>query len=369
MSLHVSAFTDYLKRFAPPDTAADWDNVGLLVGDPASSADRVMTCLTVTPGVVAEAVDEQVGLIVSHHPVLFRGAKKLTTATPDGQSLMPLLRAGIAVYSPHTAFDNCPGGINDGLCDRLGLTDVRPLRPREVRTFHKLVVFTPDADLTTVSDAAFAAGAGTIGEYEQCSFRHEGTGTFFGHDSTNPAVGEKGRRENVREWRFEVVVPAARLAAVVAAVRAAHSYEEPAIDVYPLILRPKNDGEGRVGDLPAAVPLGELAKTVKAKLAANAVQLVGDPGKSVSRVAIACGAAGEYLGDARRAGADVFLTGEMRFHDCLTADATGIGVILPGHHATERPAVEDLADRLADEFPTATVWASRRERDPLTAVG
>ena len=169
--LHV---TDYLTAFAPPDTAADWDNVGLLVGDPADPADRVMTCLTVTPGVVAEAVDERAGLIVSHHPVLFRGAKKLTANSPDGQLLLPLLRAGIAVYSPHTAFDNCPGGINDGLCDRLGLTDVRPLRPREVRTFHKLVVFTPDDDLAKVADAAFAAGAGTIGEYEQCSFRTAG---------------------------------------------------------------------------------------------------------------------------------------------------------------------------------------------------
>jgi putative NIF3 family GTP cyclohydrolase 1 type 2 len=126
----VAAFAAHLDRFAPPSTAADWDNVGLLLGDPAADVAKVMTCLTVTPDVSAEAVCEGANLIVSHHPVLFRGAKKLTPATADGAAVLPLLRAGIAVYSPHTAFDNCPGGINDNLCSRLGLTNVVPLRPR-----------------------------------------------------------------------------------------------------------------------------------------------------------------------------------------------------------------------------------------------
>lgn len=360
----VAEVAAYLTRFAPPTLAADWDNVGLLLGETRGAADRVMTCLTVTPEVVAEAVDDRANLIVAHHPVLFRGAKKLTSNTPEGRLLLPLMRHSIAVYSPHTSFDNCAGGINDGLCQRLGLTGVKPLRPKDGKRECKLIVFVPEPDLATVSDAVFAAGAGVIGQYEQCSFRTPGTGTFFGTDSTNPTVGQKGRREDVSEFRLEVVVPEGKVEAVVAAMRAAHSYEEPAFDVVPL--RPtKSGGEGRIGELPTPVSLGELARTAKAALSANVVQVVGDVTSPVKRVAVACGAAGEFLSDALSAKADVFVTGEVRFHDGLTASAAGLGLILPGHHATERPGVEDLAVRLQSEFPSATVWASRRERDPF----
>src|SRR5262249_47116351 len=152
----------------------------------------------------------------------------------DGQVVLPLARAGVAVLSPHTAFDNCPGGINDVLCRRLGVKRAVPLRPREGHREYKLAVFVPDKDLVPVSDALFSAGAGAIGKYEQCSFRLAGKGTFFGSDETNPSVGQKGRREDVDEWRLEVVVPEAKLTAAVRAMRQAHSYEEPAFDVYQL---------------------------------------------------------------------------------------------------------------------------------------
>jgi dinuclear metal center YbgI/SA1388 family protein len=360
----VAEFAAYLERFAPCGTAAEWDNVGLLLGDPGAGASRVMTCLTLTPDVAAEAVRERAELVVTHHPVLFRGVKKLTATTPDGRAVLPLLRAGTAVYSPHTAFDNCPDGINDGLCARLGLEKVAPLRPRDARRQCKLVVFVPDDDLQKVSDAVFAAGAGVIGQYNECSFRLAGTGTFYGTDATNPTVGQKGRREEVSEWRLEVIVPENLVAPVVSAVRAAHSYEEPAFDVYPL--KPGTEGgEGRVGELPRPLTLGELAKRAKERLTANAVQVVGDPGREVLTVALACGAAGEYLSDAIKRKADVFLTGEVRFHDALAARGADVGLILPGHYATERPAVEDLAAKLAADFAGVTAWASRDERDPL----
>jgi dinuclear metal center YbgI/SA1388 family protein len=363
----VSEFSAYLERFAPSSTAAEWDNTGLLLGDPAANVTRVMTCLTVTPDVSAEAVREGANLIVSHHPVLFRGAKKLTATNSEGQAVLPLLRAGIAVYSPHTAFDNCPGGINDGLCKRLGLVNVAALRPREARRQCKLVVFAPDADLQKVSDAVFAAGAGVIGQYNECSFRLAGTGTFYGTDATNPTVGQKGRREDVSEWRLEVVVPEHLVSSVVGAMRKAHSYEEPAFDIYPL--KPgTSGGEGRFGELGAPAPLGELAKLVKTALKANAVQVVGDPARVVRTVALACGAAGEFLSDAIRCKADVFLTGEVRFHDALTARGANVGLILPGHYATERPAVEDLAAKIAIAFPGTTTWASGDERDPLATI-
>ena len=182
----VAEIAAALEAFAPPHTAADWDTVGLLLGDPADPVERLMTCLTVTPEVVAEAVAERVNLIVSHHPILFRGAKQLTAGRGDGRVVLPLARAGVAVYSPHTAFDNCAGGVNDILCRRLGVQGAVPLRSREGPRACKLVVFVPDKDLVTVSDAVFAAGAGVIGKYEQCSYRLAGKGTFFGTGETNP---------------------------------------------------------------------------------------------------------------------------------------------------------------------------------------
>jgi dinuclear metal center YbgI/SA1388 family protein len=363
--LTVAAVVDFLKQFAPPQLAADWDNVGLLLGDADAAVRRVMTCLTVTPEVAAEAVESGVQLIITHHPVLFRAVKRLTTATPEGRMLLALIRGGVAVYSPHTAFDNTAGGINDLLARRLGLTEVRPLRRGEGTRQCKLVVFVPDKDLTRVSDALFAAGAGQIGQYSECSFRLAGTGTFFGSDATNPTVGQKGRREEVSEWRLEAVCPESAVEQAVAAMRRAHSYEEPAYDVYPLRPGPSPAGEGRLGRLPQALPLAELAKAVQTALGAKLVQTVGDLARPVGRLAIVCGAGGEFFADALRAGADAFLTGELRFHDYLAAQAQGLALVLPGHYATERGGVEELAGVLRGKWADLEVWASRRERDPI----
>jgi dinuclear metal center YbgI/SA1388 family protein len=362
----VATVIDFLEEFAPPNLAAEWDNVGLLLGDRKARVRRIMTCLTVTGESSAEAREGKAGMIVTHHPVLFRGAKRLTTGTPEGRVLLPLIRAGVAVYSPHTAFDNTSGGINDALAARLGLTEVGPLRRGDGPKQYKLVVFVPDTDLARVSDALFAAGAGHIGQYSQCSFRLAGTGTFFGSEATTPTVGQKGRREEVSEWRLEVICPERCLTEVLAAMRKAHSYEEPAYDVYPLRSSPSRMGEGRIGRLARPMPLGELARVTKAALSAAAVQVVGETKRPVERVAIVCGAGGEFLADAVRARADAFLTGEMRFHDYLTAQAQEVALLLPGHYATERCGVEELAARLQQRFPQAEVWASRRECDPVT---
>jgi dinuclear metal center YbgI/SA1388 family protein len=364
----VDAVIDYLEDFAPPGLAAGWDNVGLLLGDRQAVVQRIMTCLTVTPATAAEAVECGVQLLVTHHPIMFRGVKRLTAGTPEGRMLLPLLRAGIAVYSPHTALDNTAGGINDILVSNLGLLEVTPLRGAEGPAQCKVVVFVPDTDLARVSDALFAAGAGHIGQYSQCSFRLAGTGTFFGSEASQPTVGQKGRREEVSEWRLEVICPERVVGAVIAAMRRAHSYEEPAYDVYPLRPGAGKNGAGRIGRLPQPAPLGALARAVKASLNATCVQLVGDPVRPVERLAVVCGAGGEFLLDAIRARADVLLTGEMRFHDYLAAEAEGLSLLLPGHHASERVGVEALASRLQQQWPDLTVWASQRERDPVTWV-
>jgi dinuclear metal center YbgI/SA1388 family protein len=361
----VADVTRFLRTFAPLELAEEWDNVGLLLGDDGNPVQRVMTCLTVTPASAAEAIAAGAQLIVSHHPILFRATKRLTAEDPEGRMLLDLIRAGVSVYSPHTAFDNTKGGINDVLAGKLGLTDVQPLTNNAGPAKCKVVVFVPDADLQRVADAMFAAGAGNIGQYSQCSFRLAGTGTFFGSDAAKPTIGEKGRREEVSEWRLEAVCADSDVDRVVAALRKAHSYEEPAYDVYPLRREAGKIGSGRVGRLPAPARLDELAHTVKRALGAAYIQLVGEPSRMVQRVAIACGAGASFLGDAARARADVLLTGEARFHDCLSAESRGIALLLPGHHASERAGVEALATLLAQQFPAVEVWPSRQEHDPI----
>jgi dinuclear metal center YbgI/SA1388 family protein len=363
----VADVAAWLDRFAPGHLAESWDNVGLLWGDPVAVAGRVMTCLTITVETTAEAIDEGVHLIVSHHPVLFKAVKAVRADRPETGFLWRLARSETAIYSPHTSFDNTPGGINDVLARRLGLGDVGPLRPSPARPAFKVVVFAPQEDREPVLAAAFAAGAGRIGAYDACSYSSDGFGTFFGTEGARPTVGRAGRRETAREWRVELPCPGDRLAATLEAIRAAHSYEEPAIDVFPLHVSPAGPGAGRLGGLAAPEALGAFAPRVAQVLGSSVVQYVGDPGRRVERVAIACGAGDDFLGDAARQGADVLVTGEARFHRALEAESLGLGLVVAGHYATERPGVEDLADRLAAALPGLTVWASRRERDPLHA--
>jgi dinuclear metal center YbgI/SA1388 family protein len=356
--------------------AESWDNVGLLWGEPDTEIARVMTCLTVTAATAAEAIRENAGLIVSHHPVLFRAVKRIRADLPDTGPLWKLAGAGIAIASPHTAFDNTQHGINDILCRRLGLVDIQPLRPSSPnlsasRSF-KVVVFTPEPDREAVLSAVFAAGAGRIGAYEHCSFAIPGEGTFFGTEAANPVVGERGRRETVSELRLEFVCPGEKLAAVLAAIAAHHSYEQPAIDVFALHDSGADDkplvGVARIGRLIEPRALAEFARFVGHKLGRVAVAMVGHPRRTVQRVAVACGAGDELVQDAARAGADLLLTGEARFHRALEAEALGIGLLTAGHYATERLGIEDLAGRIALAFPSLTVWPSGSERDPLCWV-
>ena len=259
-----------------------------------------MTCLTVTSQTALEAIEERAELIVSHHPVLFKGAKRVRADLPESAPLWRLARAGVSIYSPHTAFDNTHGGINDLLAARLGLVDVRPLRPSSGPGMFKVVVFTPRTDREAVLSAAFDAGAGRIGDYRECSFTSPGLGTFFGEEGTNPAVGRPGSRESVREYRVEIVCPAERLGAVLTAIRSRHSYEEPAIDVVSLDSLGERGGRGE--DRPP--PRGRDARRIRREGGAGpgcaGMQVVGEPNRRVERVAIVCGAGDDALGDAAR---------------------------------------------------------------------
>jgi dinuclear metal center YbgI/SA1388 family protein len=362
----------WLENFSPTRWAESWDNVGLLLGDPQQSLGRVMTCLTVTRETAAEAIREGAGLVVSHHPILFRPTQRVTAIERATALVWGLARASIAVYSPHTAFDNAPGGINEMLAARLGLSEVAPLRqvtPGGPATRYKVVVFCPAEVLGAVRGAACDAGAGRIGVYEECSFASPGEGTFRGMEGSNPTVGTSGRFERVAESRLELLCEAPRLSEALAAIRRAHSYEEPAIDVYPLAEdRHDHPGAGRVGTLGQSLRLDELAaRCGKALGCSGRIDVVGSRERMVRRVAVACGAGDEFVSDAAKAGCDLLVTGEARFHRQLEASERGLGLILPGHYETERPGIEALAVNLAAAFGELTIWASRDERSPARA--
>lgn len=359
---------DHLKSIAPLSLAEEWDNVGLLLGDETAEITGTITCLSLTAEVAREAVERGAGLVVTHHPVMFKPLKKITVENAEGRMLLTLLRHGIAVYSPHTAWDNAAGGINQQLAEILNLREIAPLRPRTAADHFKIVTFVPEPQLDRVRQALWDAGAGTIGNYHHCSFNLRGTGTFFGSDATNPAVGTAGQLEFVDEIRLEVVCASKSLDRTLSALRTAHPYEEPAVDVFSVKTPMDGTGAGRFGTLAKPMRLSELNAMISQRLHQPIIQFIGDPSLTVQRLGIACGAAAEFLKDAHRAGCQALLTGEARFHACLEAKDLGLGMILPGHYATERFSMEVLAKQLASRFPTLTVTASQNERDPIQSM-
>ncbi len=360
----VNDLVRFLERFAPTDLAEDWDNVGLLVGDPTRAVRKVMTCLTLTPDVAAEAIAAQADLVVTHHPVLFKPIQRLVASDPQSRMLMDLIAAHVAVYSPHTAYDNDAEGINQQLAEALGLQGIEPLKPGQGVVRSVIVAFVPHEHVEAVQQAVWNAGGGQIGEYSECSFITPGTGTFRGSLDSHPTVGQPGRLERVEEVRLEITCSERCLAPALKALYDAHPYEEPAVDVYKLE-SPLGGGAGRVGNLPEALPFAEFVAHVRSQLGYRELQAVPPASGLVRRVGIVCGSGGEFLKQALRRGCDLFLTGEARFHAALEAKAAGIGLLLAGHYATERPALERLAERIAAESTGIETWASRVERDPL----
>ena len=359
-----------LERIAPPAWAESWDNVGLLVGDPTRPCRSVLLCIDLTEPVLGEARSAGTPLVMAYHPVIF---KPLARITPQAAPIAwAALRADLAVYSVHTAYDVAPGGANDVLADALGMgDDRRPLRPRCEEGACKLVVFAPAADLPAIQAAAFAAGAGSFGPtsaYGECGFHTSGTGTFFGSDAARPAVGRKGRREAVPEVRWETICPRPRLAAAMRAIAGAHSYEEPAIDVLPLIDAPPAVGLGRVGALRRPVAMGTMLGRIRKACGVSRLLLAGPPRRTVATLAVGCGSCGGLFRDALAAGADLYVTGELRHHDALAAAAGGLTVACVGHSNSERLTLAAMERRLREALPGLDVARSRADADPLAIV-
>jgi dinuclear metal center YbgI/SA1388 family protein len=338
----------------PEAHAAGWDNTGLQVGDPEDEVHGVLVCLDVTEATIDDALAQGADLILAHHPLLFRPLERLTPATASGRLALRAARAGVAIVAAHTNFDVAHGGTTDPVMAALDVHAARPLVPQAGPGSVKVVTFVPAEHTDAVLDALAGAGAGVIGQYDHCSYRLAGTGTFRPSAEANPTTGERGRVNEVTEDRLEVVVPRDLLGAVVAALVGAHPYEEVAYDVYPLVdtARPEH-GHGRVGALPAPLPLRAVADRLAAALPAPLLRVAGDLDRLVSTVA-ACGGAGDSLiPDALRSGADLYVTGDLRHHVTLDAVTQGMALIDAGHYATEAAALPSFR---------ATVEAAARDR-------
>ena len=372
----VADVVDAVDRLAPFRLAETWDNVGLLLGDPQREVRRLLVSLDVTEAVCDEAERAGAEALLAHHPLIFKGLERLTPETPTGRLALRLAGAGRAVIAAHTNLDAAEGGLCDILAGMIGLEHTEPLQAARAAPRYKVVVFVPESDpsipasrdagqvLEAVQAAAFAAGAGRIGDYTHCGFSTAGAGTFLPGEGAEPAVGRKGRRNRAPEHRFETLVDGRRLGAVLAAVARAHPYEEPAIDVYPLHTPPAGAGLGRVGRLSDCRTLTRLADTVKEALDARAIHVAGDPETVVETVGVCTGSGGGLAGAVAAAGCRAFVTGELKYHEVQDLAARGIGVILGGHYRTERAPLEAWAPRLA-EVLDVEVRMSESEQDPL----
>jgi dinuclear metal center YbgI/SA1388 family protein len=301
-------------------------------------------------------------LIIAYHPPIFSAIKRVTA----GSLVFDAIRRGIAIYSAHTAWDVAPGGTNDFLADMMGVGERSPLRVAEVKgTQCKLVTFVPEEHVEKVARAMFDAGAGRIGKYSSCSFRVEGTGTFFGEEGTKPAMGASGQLERVREIRLEMVVPNSAIDAVIRALRSSHPYEEPAFDLNVLAPLPGSVGQGRIGTI-ATTSRKELVERIKRGLGLAHVLVAGSIDGEARTVACGAGASGDMLNDAIARKVDLYLTGEMRHHDALRAAASGMTVVCTLHSNSERASLRRLQDRLMEKAPGLAVQLSQADRDPFS---
>ena len=361
--IQLKEITRTMEGLAPLSFQESYDNSGLQVGDPETEVNGILISLDVTEGVIDEATRLGFNLIISHHPVIFGGLKSFTGRTAPERIVAKAIQQGVAIYSGHTNFDAISEGVNRAMANRLGLTNLRILDPMKGQ-LKKLVVFVPHEHLEKVRSAMFEAGAGHIGAYDSCSFNLEGKGTFRGSDTTDPFVGQAGEMHQEPETRVETIVQAHLAERVAKAVISAHPYQEVAYDIYPLDNDLENAGMGMVGDLED--PMGEevFLNFVKDRFGVGVIRHSALLGKPVKKVAL-CGGAGSFLiKKAIRSGADVFVTGDLKYHQFFDADGR-IVVMDIGHFESEQFTRELFYDLLMKKFPKFAIRLSETDTNPI----
>ena len=339
----------FLEELAPRVLAEDWDNCGLLVDCGQTEYRRVAVALDATAETIDKACEFGADLLLTHHPIMLSGIKRIDGTTHEGQVILALIRNNISMLAMHTNLDGARQGVNAVLADTLGLVSKVSLQPARIPA-KKLVVYVPQPDAEKVFEAMARAGAGHIGNYSHCSFRAAGTGTFLPGEGSSPYAGTVGTLERAEEIRLETIVRAKDLRQVVGAMLASHPYEEAAYDVYDLELEDDVPGLGLIGELPEAMSFMDFAHHVKTKLGAQAVRACGDRGRMVRKAAVSSGGGFTMFQAAAAAGADVFVTGDVRHHQALEAQHSGVCLIDAGHFETETLVVPRLIGCLQQRF-------------------
>lgn len=358
-----------LEEWYPPHRADSWDAVGLVCGDPATPVTRILLAVDPVLVVAYEAVATGAQLLIVHHPLYLKGTSSVAPTNPKGRVLHTLLTNGCALYTAHTNADAPAGGVSEAMALALGLSDITPLDPDPVEPMDKLVVFAPMGSADSVRTAITDAGAGATGDYDACTFSTPGTGRFRPLEGANPAIGRVGDLEQVEEVRIESVVPRRLRGAVLSAMLGAHPYEEPAYDVIELAgLDDGTRGSGRIGRLAEPTTLREFAERVAGALppTAHGVRVAGDEDRMIETVAL-CGGSGDFLLDrARAAGADVYVTSDLRHHPASEfREHDGPALIDVAHFAAEWTWLPVLRRRLLDALgDTVEVHLSSINTDP-----
>jgi dinuclear metal center YbgI/SA1388 family protein len=362
--MKISDITGAIERYAPPMYQEDYDNSGLIVGDPGAEATGVLVSLDATEAVVDEAIAKGCNLVVSHHPIVFRGLKRLNGRTHVERTVMKAVRSGVALYAAHTNVDNMlHHGVNGQIAEKLEIRNTRILSPKK-GILKKLVTYVPHEHTDRVLEALFAAGAGNIGRYDECSFRFPGTGTFRAGTGTNPFVGEHGQRHSEPETLIDVVFSAHQQGDIMKALRASHPYEEIAYNVLSLDNPHPDVGAGMVGELESPMPLDEFLLRVKTRMGAGCLRHTRPVRETVQRIAF-CGGAGSFLlNDAIAAGADVFLSADFKYHEFFGAEDR-IVIADIGHFECEQFTMELFFRLLSEKFPTFAVRLAETPTNPV----
>ena len=359
----IKDITNYLETIAPLAFQESYDNCGLIVGDPAMEVTGITICLDSTEEVILDAKKNGCNLVIAHHPIVFSGLKKLNGKKYIERTVISAIKNDVAIYAAHTNMDNIMGGVNQMIADKIGLKNVKILAPKQ-EILKKLVVFVPVEHAEKLRRSLFEAGAGTIGNYDQCSFNLEGTGTFRPGPEASPFEGKIGERSEVIEVRIEVIFEAQKEKSVISAMRSAHPYEEVAFDIYALSNEYQNVGSGIIGELPQSMDEMSFLKHVKTTMKAGIVKYTALTGKAVNRVAI-CGGSGSFLlNDALYADAQVFITSDYKYHQFF--DAEGKIVIADiGHFESEQYTMDLFKSLILKKFLKFAVRLTEVKTNPV----
>lgn len=361
--MKISTLTNYLESIAPLAYQESYDNAGLIVGDPNQEINKALICLDCTEEVVEEAIQKGCDIIIAHHPIVFKGLKKFNGKNYVERVVLKAIKNNIALYAIHTNLDNVLGGVNSKIAEKLGLENTAILSPK-TGLMKQLSVYVPRSHVEIVRRALFEAGAGAIGNYDECSYNTAGYGTFRGLEGSNPSIGEQGQQERVEETKIELVYPAHKERAILVAMYASHPYEEVAHHIFTTENAMHAVGSGIIGNLPEAMAEEDFLAYLKDNLKLTLIRHTKLLAKKVNRVAICGGAGGFLLKDAKRSGADVFVTADYKYHEFFDAEEEIIIADI-GHFESEQFTQELLIEIIRKKFVNFAVLLTEIDTNPI----